>query len=352
MILQSVRARQFRNYECLEYIPERGMNVLCGDNAQGKTNLLEAIFLCCAGRSHRTSKDTELIRHAQDTASVLCSSLQMDGSHEVQVSLHRKMRKEVFLNGAKLLRLGEMMGHICAVLFSPEDLLLIKQGPSERRRFLDIAISQLYPAYFYALQKYNRVLFQRNRLLKAGSRYLSTLDVWDEQLIAAAQSVIRYRSAFAKGLSGAALQAHRGISSGKEELLTQYAPNRTPECLSAALKECRERDLRNCTTHIGPHRDDLLIHIDGRDTRAFASQGQQRTAALSLKIAQLRLMEQQLQEPPLLLLDDVLSELDESRRNMLFASLSGVQVFISLTDESLAPKDAHIVYVRNGTLYS
>ncbi|MGI6169244.1 MAG: DNA replication/repair protein RecF, partial [Christensenellales bacterium] len=166
MNLRRLSLRNFRNYEDVEFMPEAGLNLLVGKNAQGKTNLLEAIFLCCTGRSHRTRHDLDMIREGEDWAQAECESVRYDGSHEVCVTLRRKGRKEIRVNGSGVSRLGEMMGHITAVMFSPEDLMLVKQGPGERRRFLDMAISQLRPAYFYALQQYHRALRQRNQLLK------------------------------------------------------------------------------------------------------------------------------------------------------------------------------------------
>lgn len=348
MILRRLTLRNFRNYESALFMPEEGLSLLVGKNAQGKTNLLEAIFLCCTGRSHKTSHDVDMIREKQDFGQAECESVRYDGSHEVCVTLRRKGRKEIRVNGSGAKRLGELMGHITAVMFSPEDLMLLKQGPGERRRFLDMAISQLRPAYFYALQKYHRALRQRNLLLREGKE--SYLQPFEEQLARLGGVIIGHREGFVAELAEQARLAHGNICAQAEALEAEYCPSRKAVELQDALLSRREQDMRMGTTSVGPHRDDLLLRIDGKDTRIFASQGQQRTAALSLKIAQLRLMEREMGEPPLLMLDDVLSELDQQRQFRLFEAVEGVQMIISCTDATLLPKQGRVFRVEQGKL--
>ena len=348
MRLEKLTLQDFRNYSRQTFCPGPGLNVLVGKNAQGKTNLLESIFLCCTGRSHRTSRDGEMILEGRDVALISCESLRKDGIHEVSVKLSRLGRKEVRINGSTAKRLGELMGHISGVLFSPEDLFLIKQGPAERRRFMDMAISQTRPAYFYALQQYHRVLLHRNKLLKGDERQRKAIVVFDEQLAALGESIMQNRLDFAEKLQESAMAVHLELSARLERLTVAYGPVKTREQLFDALQAALEGDIRRGGTSVGPHRDDLTLRINDKDARAYASQGQQRTAALSLKIAQTRLMEQELGEPPLLMLDDVLSELDKSRQEMLFDCASGLQTIISCTDSTLLPRASRGFFVQDG----
>ena len=348
MQLIDISLKNFRNYTSQSVRPAPGLNVITGLNAQGKTNLLEAVFLCCTGRSHRTSKDIEMIKEGEDFSLVTCQSMRNDGTHNVEIRLSRNSRKEVMVNFTKASRLGELMGHITGVLFSPEDLFLIKQGPSERRRFVDIAISQIKPSYFYTLQQYNHALLSRNKLLRGSARMLKALDVFDEQLSVTGHAIMQERHSFVEKLKGVALDAHLEMSDRKEQLAISYSDIKSKEQLYESLAEAREGDIRRGTTSIGPHRDDITIRINGKDSRAYASQGQQRTAALALKLAQLRLMEQELGEPPILMLDDVLSELDEFRQKMLFNAVGNLQILITCTDLPEFPFKHKVYRVSDG----
>ena len=342
MKIKKLSLFQFRNYERAEFAPCPGVTVLYGANAQGKTNLLEALVLCCLGRSHRTNKDLDLIRFGQAMARVRAVYEGNEGAQEILVCLSASegKKKEVRLNQTPMKRIGELMGHINVVLFSPEDLRLIKDGPESRRRFLDMEISQQQPAYFYALQRYQRALTQRNELLKkiadsASGALFSTLAEWDALLAAAGGEIISRRKAFIGRLSEAAKEAHFSLSGGKEELTLRYAAKAQDALeLENFLRASRKEDMRRMTTTVGPHRDDLTVLINGRDARLFGSQGQQRTAALSLKLSEIEVMRRDLQRSPILLLDDVMSELDVSRRNMLLSSIGGVQTVITCTDVS------------------
>ena len=329
MRVTSVRLRDFRNYEICEFEPCAGVTVLMGDNAQGKTNALEAIYLTCAGRSHRTRQDRELIRWGAEAASVRVRAERRDGSHEVEIVIPALGRRMIEIAGQKAARSGELMGHITGVLFSPEDLTMVKDGPSERRRFVDIALSQIRPAYYYALQRYARALRQRNELLK--SQAYAALDAFDEELARSGAEVMRNREWYIAKLSGAARATHARISGEKEVLALEYRPGADGDMLQE-LRKSRASDMRRMTTTVGAHRDDMAILIDGRDARVYGSQGQQRTAALSLRLSELRVMRDASGEWPILMLDDVMSELDPARRRSLVTYLEDVQTIITCTD--------------------
>ena len=339
MIITRVQLTGYRSYESCVLAPCEGVNVLLGDNGQGKTNVLEALYLCCTGRSHRTRQDRELIRWGADFASVKAEAQRRDGSHQVELILPALGRRRIKIAGQEASRSGELMGHVTGVLFSPEDLRTVKDGPAERRRFVDMALSQLRPAYYYALQRYARALKQRGEVLKAASAQPSlaaTLDMWDEQLAAAGAELMRQRRSYIARLNAQAAQVHREISDGREQLEIRYAPSVTlgddEQALLDALLAARETDLRRMTTSMGAHRDDVALMIGGRDVRAYGSQGQQRTAALAMRLAELSVMREELGEWPMLMLDDVMSELDPSRRRQLIKRLNGIQTFITCTD--------------------
>ena len=362
MVVKTLSLTNFRNYEQANLTPDRGVTVFTGPNAQGKTNILEALHLCCLGRSHRTPRDEELIRWGQHGAKVALESLQSDGTHDVLVTLARgqKKKKIVRIGSRQAERIGELLGHVRGVLFSPEDLQIVKSGPSERRRFIDMELSQLYPAYFYELQRAVRTLNQRNALLKEIARQpslLSTLDMWDEQLAACGASIARYRRKAIESLCELAAQTHASLTGGRETLSLRYITQTeegddTGERLLARIKASREEDLRRLTTSVGVHRDDIGVSIDSKDARTFASQGQQRSAVLSIKLAQLELTEQESGEAPILMLDDVMSELDPQRRRQLIERIDRVQTFVTCTDVSdlAGAKSSAIYRVENGHL--
>lgn len=362
MRVTSLSLSHFRNYERALIEPDAGVTVFTGPNAQGKTNVLEALHLCCLGKSHRTSRDEELIQWGRDSARVTVKTAQRDGTHEVTVVLSRTQRKKktVRIGLRQAERIGELLGHVCGVLFSPEDLQIVKDGPAERRRFMDMQLSQLRPTYFYALQRAVRTLNQRNALLKDIARnpsLLPTLDMWDEQLARVGAAICENRREAVGRLDELARAAHRSLTGGREELRLRYvsqvadAPD-AYEALLARLSRARSEDLRRMTTTVGIHRDDIAITIDGKEARTFASQGQQRSAVLSLKLAQLELAGAESGEAPILMLDDVMSELDPSRRRQLIERIDRVQTFVTCTDLSdLAGARQGAVYrVENGVL--
>lgn len=339
MKITRAELEHFRSYEACALEPCEGVNVLLGDNGQGKTNVLEALYLCCTGRSHRTRQDRELIRWGADFAAVRVEAQRRDGSHQVEIAVPALGRRRIKVSGQEIARSGELMGHVTGVLFSPEDLRTVKDGPAERRRFVDMALSQVRPAYYYALQRYARALKQRNEALKAIAAQptlASTLDAWDEQLAAAGVALTVYRRDYICKLSDVAAEIHREIADDRERLEIRYLPSvqagDDAGAFMEALFAAREADARRVTTTVGAHRDDVQIMVEGRDVRAFGSQGQQRTAALSMRLAELDVMREQMGEWPMLMLDDVMSELDPGRRRQLVSRLKGVQTFITCTD--------------------
>lgn len=341
MYIKGLRLTDYRNYTEQTLELQSGINVLTGGNAQGKTNLLEAIRLCSIGRSHRTSRDRELIRAGAHQARITLNWRRRDGSHELTALIPELSPKQMRVDGKLLRRSGELMGMLGTVLFAPEDLSLVKSGPGERRRFIDMELSQLRPVYYYALQRYNRALKQRNSLLRAAcsnAALVGTLAGWDEVLASEGAQIVRLRAEFIERLNGFARRHHSHITAGREELSCAYVTGvdagNALESMRRGLEGGRARDLRMGTTTFGPHRDDMQLMIDGRDARAFGSQGQLRTAALSIKLSELSVMYNESGEWPILLLDDVMSELDPTRRRTLLECIEGVQTLVTCTDMS------------------
>ena len=361
MQITGIRLHDFRSYEHLTLSAAPGLCVLVGENAAGKTNVLEALFLCALGRSHRTRHDTELIRHGQPGAFVGLTLSKRTGTHGIECRLFADKRRELRIDDMSLSRSGELLGCLNVVMFSPEDLRLIKQGPVERRRFLDMELSQLQPAYYYRLQQYNIALRQRNALLRTDKPARALLEPWDEQLAALGAQLIRARASFMERLSCIAATLHNELSGNRETLRVLYKPAAEPdneetlaETLKTALRDSAERDALRGGTSVGPHRDDVLLELSGTDVRAYGSQGQQRTAALSLKLSEIALMRELGHEPPVLLLDDVLSELDEERQRMLAAAMQGCQTFLTCTQlaglSAAGIKDMTVYRVHGGTV--
>ena len=358
MRMTGLRLRDFRGYKQVLLTPPEGVTVLVGENGAGKTNLLEAVHLCCLGRSHRTTNDREMIRRDQETAAVQLTVEKRDGRHEVGVRLFENARRKklIYINGKIAPRMGELMGHATCVIFSPEDLALVKDGPQVRRRFLDMLLSQQQRAYFYALQTYASALKQRNALLKQGQ--LRQLQVWDEQLAAAAAPVVRLRRQACEQLNARAQTHYLYIGGRDEEKLSMkyrggLAESDDPVAdMIRGLAQCREEDARRQTTCFGPHRDEIELSLSGEALKAFGSQGQMRTAALSMKLAAFDLLEAAQGEPPLLLLDDVLSELDPDRRRRLIARIGRAQALLTCTDEGdfIGARPACVLRVEQGKL--
>ena len=334
MILKSVELRDFRNYESLHMEFDAGTNILYGDNAQGKTNVLESVYVSGTTKSHKGSRDREMIRFGCEEAHI--RTIVEKGGLDYQIDLHLKKNrsKGIAINRVPIRKASELFGILNLVFFSPEDLNIIKNGPSERRRFLDLELCQLDKVYLYQLAKYNKILNQRNRLLKDipyRRELFDTLAVWDAQLVECAGSIIEARARFVEQLNGIVCKIHKNISGNREELEARYEPDTPPELLEEKLAKSRERDLKTGQTTVGPHRDDLSFFIHGVDIRRFGSQGQQRTSALSLKLSEIELVKKSIHETPILLLDDVLSELDSSRQNFLLNNIHDIQTVITCT---------------------
>ncbi len=341
MRLKSIKYSNFRNLKDMEFIPGDHVTLLSGKNAQGKTNLLEAVYICSAGRSHRTARDRELIKFGSLAAFIDAKCQQEDGSHRIEIKLSSTNKKAVTINNSPAKRLGQLMGHMNSVMFSPEDLQLIKSGPSFRRRFVDIALSQMSSTYFYNLQRYLKTLEQRNSLLKnsENKESLKTLDVWDTQLSKYGAYLCVRRRDFITSLNETCSKIHNELTGGKEILMVKYQSSvqscdekKAENELMDHFKKHRASDIKRRITSFGPHRDDIELSVNGVDVRAFGSQGQQRTCALSMKLAEVDIMKNITGEYPLLLLDDVFSELDNSRRTWLLNYIGNVQTFITCVD--------------------
>ena len=334
MIVDSIKLENFRNYQSLKLKFDQGTNIFYGDNAQGKTNILESVYVCCTTKSHKGSKDKEMIRFGEDEAHIKLTVRKQDVPYRIDMHLKKNKAKGIAINGIPIRKASELFGIVNVVFFSPEDLNIIKNGPAERRRFLDLELCQLNKLYVHGLIQYNRVVTQRNKLLKELSfhpEYEETLDIWDLQLAQYGRQVIEYRMDFVKQLNEMIVGIHNQLSGGKEHLEIFYEPNVEAEKLEDALAKNRDSDLRQRTTGIGPHRDDISFIVNGIDIRRFGSQGQQRTAALSLKLAEIELVKYLVKDYPVLLLDDVLSELDGSRQEHLLAGIDHIQTMITCT---------------------
>lgn len=341
MIIESLELKNFRNYRELSLQLSPGTNLLYGPNAQGKTNVLEALFYCASARSHRGSKDREMIRFEESEAHIRLQLLKREVPYRVDIHLKKDRTKGIAINGVPIRRASELFGTVNAVLFSPEDLNLIKNGPSDRRRFMDLELCQMNRTYVQVLVQYNQALQQRNRLLKDlyfRPELLDTLDLWDDQLVRFGRELIRFRRRFVEELNPVISELQGKIAGGTEPLQVFYDASTDEDQFPEMLARSRETDEKLKLTSVGPHRDDLGFLIDrpeagkrGMDLRKYGSQGQQRTAALALKLSEIALMKRHLGESPVLLLDDVLSELDENRQKQLLSAIEGVQTVITST---------------------
>ena len=334
MIIKSIELKNFRNYEELNLNLDGGTNILYGDNAQGKTNILESIYVSGTTKSHKGSRDKEMIRFGENEAHIRTMVEKNQMSYQIDMHLKKNRSKGIAINGVPIRKASELFGVLNMVFFSPEDLNIIKNGPSERRRFLDSEICQLDKIYLSDLTKYNKVLNQRNKLLKdIGFQpgLTETLDVWDMQLVSYGKKIISLRKRFMEELGEIIRQIHSNLTGQKEEIRLLYEPDVEEEVFEEKLQSAREKDLRFRVTSVGPHRDDFCVQTNGIDIRKYGSQGQQRTAALSLKMSEIYLVEKVTKDHPVLLLDDVLSELDSNRQNYLLQSIHNIQTVITCT---------------------
>ena len=334
MYIESMELKDFRNYELLSLQFDEGTNIFYGDNAQGKTNILEAVYLCGTTKSHRGSKDREMIRFGENESHIKLRINKGGISHRIDMHLKKNKAKGIAIDGIPIRKAKELLGIVNIVFFSPEDLNIIKNGPGERRRFLDSELCQLSKIYLSDLFHYNHILNQRNKLLKdiAQKESLkSTLDIWDEQLVHYGKSVIQSRRNFIREMNEVIQKIHSSITGGKEQIELIYEPNVEEETFLEMLLKNREKDFKFKNTSSGPHRDDMCVKINHIDIRKYGSQGQQRTAALSLKLSEIHLVERKIKDVPILLLDDVLSELDVNRQNYLLESIKNIQTMITCT---------------------
>lgn len=339
MYFSEIELNNFRNYENQRICFHEKVNIIAGQNAQGKTNLIEGLSIMSLGKSFRTSKDSEMIRFGCETARVKTISHREDRDISVEIGLY-KNKKSLKIDGVRMRKASDLLENIYIVVFSPDDLKIVKEEPEKRRRFIDRELCQLKPVYFSNISKYKKVLTQRNSFLKTEHPDPSMLDIWDEELSRYGAGIILERSRFIRRLKEISCRIHSDLTENSEILDVQYESDipvmkdfrEQKEAFQEALALGRNRDLFHRNTGRGPHRDDLMISVNGVDVRNFGSQGQQRSAALSLKLAEIRLIFEETGEEPILLLDDVLSELDRVRQRQLITSFGDIQIFITTTE--------------------
>ena len=334
MILKSLDLKNFRNYDRESFVFDAGTNVLYGDNAQGKTNVLEAIFVGGTTKSHKGSPDREMVRKGENDGHIRFV-VDKDGRETtVEIHLHSQGKKGIAIDRLPVRKSEELLGICHLVFFSPEDLGIIKEGPETRRQFIDMELCQMNRIYMHYLVDYRKNLKQRNALLKQISEKPSlreTLEIWNQGLIENGKKIIALRREFIDELQSIMQEKHKTLTGGTEDILMKYEPCVSEKSFEEKLFLAEDRDVFQGTTTVGPHRDDVAFLNGDEDIRKFGSQGQKRTAALSLKMAEIELVEQRIGDKPILLLDDVLSELDRNRQNYLLDQIQGVQTIITCT---------------------
>lgn len=354
MYIKKVRLTNFRNYkdETINFTPKT--NILCGDNAQGKTNALEALYMFAFGKSFRTQQDRETIKLSESYTKIELLYADSFRDNTIEITILKDRKKQIKINGVNITKLSELLSKLYVVLFFPEELGLIKEGPYIRRRFLDAALSSARPKYYHILGKYNKILDQRNNLIKKmrisdKTSFADTLKVWNESLASYGMALSTYRIEYTEKLCEVAKKIHFEAT-GEELKLTYKTRFKTKEEMLSKLEASFNREIEQGCTLYGPHRDDLDIQIDGKDAKSFASQGQQRSAVLSLKLAQAEILYEETGEYPVLLLDDILSELDFKRRSFLVKKIPDKQVIITCAgvDEVFEGSNANIITVKEG----
>lgn len=334
MYIKSLELENYRNYESLQLSFDKGTTIFYGDNAQGKTNILESIYLSSTTKSHKGSKDKDIIKFGAEEGHIRII-LEKDGlDYRIDMHLRKSKSKGIAINCERIKKASELVGLLNVVLFSPEDLNIIKDGPAYRRRFVDMELCQLDQFYIYNLTNYNKIINNRNVLLKDlyyNPSLRETLTIWDTQLESYGSKIIERRAQFCEQLNEIIYDIHQKLSGGKEEIKIIYEPNISASEIGTMLQKCQDKDIKTKMTSVGPHRDDFAFMVNGIDIRKFGSQGQQRTAALSLKLAEIELVKKITKECPVLLLDDVLSELDSNRQNQLLNSIGDIQTIITCT---------------------
>lgn len=356
MVIRSLKLKNYRNYDLLDMTFDPKTNIIYGDNAQGKTNILEALYLTGTTKSHRGTKDRDMIQFGHDESHLETVVEKKGAAFQIDMHLKKNSPKGIAIDKIPIRRASELFGIVQFVFFSPEDLNIIKEGPAGRRRFIDLELSQLDKIYLSNLSNYNRIINQRNSLLKDlyGQEHLiETLDIWDMQLAAYGTRILERRREFVEQVNEIISDIHYRLTGGRERIRLTYEESTGSLTFEQALRKYRERDIRMKSTTVGPHRDDLCFLNNGEiDIRKFGSQGQQRTAALSLKLSEIELVKKIINDTPILLLDDVLSELDKHRQNYLLESIHDIQTVITCTglDEFVNNRFSinRIFHIKNG----
>lgn len=358
MKIETLAIQNFRNYKNLQTNFDEKVNIFIGKNAQGKTNLLESIFYCCIGKSFKSCKDKELIKWGEEFSEIKIVASKKYRDIEIDIKLFKNQKKVIQINKLPIRKIGELIGEINIVFFSPQELKLVRESPEERRKFMDIDISQNNKRYFYQLSRYEKILANRNKLLKNSQNIdvvKETIDIWDRALIASAKMIAFEREKFVNQIIPYAQKAHSYISGGKENLSLTYKcgcgislDEKFEINMDKILKKNLEKDFKLGYTSIGVHRDDIDIYLNDVEVKNFGSQGQQRTVALSLKLAELENMFNINGEYPILLLDDVFSELDIDRQRRLLKFVDRTQTFITCTDERKL--EGTLFYIKDGKI--
>lgn len=354
MWISKIKINNFRNYELQEINLEKNINVFYGENAQGKTNIIESIFLCSMGRSFRTNKDKEMIKLNSENAIIEIEYQKTDRDGKIKIELGN--RKNVYINGIKIKKLSELLGNINVVIFTPDDINILKGGPQNRRKFLDIMISQLKPNYMHNLNLYLKTLEQRNnylRQIREENKDENLLEIWDEKLAEYAITICKYRNEYIKKIKEKIKKIHNEITDNKEEIEIEYITEcDNKDIFLNLLKSRRKLDIIKGFTTKGVHRDDFVIYINKKRLDIYGSQGQHRTAILSLKLSELNIIEEEIGEYPILLLDDFMSELDQKRRNHFLEKIDNTQVIITCTDKiDIENKNILIYNVKDGNVF-
>ena len=353
MYIEKIRLQNFRNYENLEIDLNKNINIIYGENAQGKTNIIESIFLCAFGKSFRTSKEKEMIKFNEEKSLVEAFYQKKDRDGKIKIELGNK--KQISLNGIKIKKLSELLGNINIVIFTPEDINILRDGPAKRRRFLDMMIGQLRPNYVYNLNMYTKTIEQRNnylRQIKEENKPEEMLEIWDEKLAEYGEKVYIYRKEFIEKIYNKINEIHGNITDNKETLKIEFISNcDNKEKYLKLLKERRKLDIIKGFTTKGIHRDDFVIYINSKEVNIYGSQGQNRTVVLSLKIAELNVIYEEIGEYPILLLDDFMSELDEVRRKNFLNNIKNTQVILTGTEKIDLPEIEYNLYnIRKGEI--
>ncbi len=356
MVIKSLKLKNYRNYDLLDITFDPGTNILYGDNAQGKTNILEALYISGTTKSHRGTKDRDIIQFGHEESHIETTVEKRGINFQMDIHLKKKSPKGIAIDKIPIRRASELFGIVHFVFFSPEDLNIIKEGPAGRRRFIDLELSQLDRIYLSNLSNYNRVVNQRNSLLKdiyGQKNLMETLDIWDMQLVSYGNKILERRKEFIRQVNEIISDIHFKLTGRKERISLSYEESIGNMTFEDALTKYRDRDIRMKSTTSGPHRDDICFTTDkGLDIRKFGSQGQQRTAALSLKLSEIELVKRAIGDTPVLLLDDVLSELDKHRQNYLLDSIHDIQTIITCTglDEFVNNRFSinKIFHIKNG----